>query len=328
MKALTQLCCLAVALQATASWAQSSDPSQSPGQKPNLSAVTQVVSTTTVSALSAAYLSSIMGGMGVFRWRLGGASESVPSQGGLAAAAEDSPWSVWATPVRSTFRNNIEPITSNGAVTIGIVGLEYRGDGPWMGGVSLSMDRLSATTHNSAVTPQTSGTLSGNGYTVAPYAVYQFSPTRALDLSVGGGQSNLEYISTTNSSPVDRRRLASVGLTDMHEFGRMFLMLKAGYSLTKDTIESSTSNSETLLKQARLGGQLMWPGELFSPFVAYYQLFNAFSVKGDGTAPVEHSSTGQMQLGLNVASGPVFGAMVVQREQDRQQFRVYIGYRH
>ena len=324
MKTVTRLCCLLLSWQAGVVWAQSSNPNQ----KSNLAAVTQVVSTTTVNALSASYLSSMVGGMGVFRWRLGESSQPMDTRGGVAAGADDSPWSLWATPVRSTFRNNIEPITSSGAVTLAIVGLEYRGDGPWMGGVSLSLDRLSATTRNSAVNPETSGSLTGSGYTLAPYAVYQFSPTRALDVSWGGGRSNMDFTGDTPSSPIDRRRLASVGLTDIQEIGRYLLMLKAGHSWTKDAVESSSGNSETLLKQTRLGGQLMLPGETFSPFVAYYQLFNTLTAKGDGTAPVEYSSTGQVQVGLNVASGPVFGSMVVQHEHNRQQFRVYIGYRY
>ena len=328
MKIIHRLLWLLLAFQVTTPWAQSSSNTQNPNQKSNLAAIGQVVSTTTVNALSASYLSSMMGGMGVYRWQLGESSNPVDARSGLAAGGEDSPWSIWATPVRSTFRNNIEPITSSGAVSLLIGGLEYRGDGPWIGGISLSVDRLSATTHNSAVSPETSGSLTGNGYTLAPYAVYQFSPTRALDLTWGGGKSHLDYISTTSTSPVDRRRLASVGFTDIHEVGQFLLMLRAGHSWTKDAVYVSTGNSETLLKQTRVGGQLMMPGDMFSPFVAYYQLFNSFTASGTGTAPVEYSTTGQSQLGLNVAAGPVFGSMVLQHEHGRQQFRVYIGYRY
>ena len=326
MNTLTRLCCLLLSLQVSTTWAQSGSSNQNSTQKSNLAAVSQVVSTTTVNALSASYLSSMMGGMGVYRWQLGDASMPQDGRTGLAAGDENTPWSIWATPVRSTFRNNIEPITSSGAVTLGILGLEYRGDGPWMGGVSLSLDRLSASTRNSVA--DSSGTLSGSGYTLAPYAVYQFSPTRALDLSWGGGKSHMDYISTTSTTPVDRRRLASVGFTDMHDIGQFFLMLKAAHSWTKDAVDASTGNSETLLKQTRLGAQLMMPGDTFSPFVAYYQLFNSFTATGAGTAPVEYSTTGQTQLGLNVASGPVFGSMVLQHEHGRQQFRIYIGYRY
>jgi len=322
MKQLIRLCLVTAVLHVPVAQAQNNN------QKSNLSAVSQVVSTTTVNALSASYLSSMMGGMGVFRWRLGDASDTGLGLKGQAAGAEDSPWSLWATPVRSTCRNNIEPITSSGAVTLAIGGLEYRGDGPWMGGVSLSLDHLSATTHNSGVSPATTGSLTGTGYTLAPYAIYQFSPTRALDMSWGMGRSSMDYVSTSSSSPVDRRRLASVGLTDIHEMGRFFLMLKAGYSLTKDAVDASTGNSETFLRQTRAGAQLMMPGDLYSPFVAYYQLYNRLSLKGDGTSPVEYSTVGQVQLGLNVASGPVFGSLVLQHERDRQQFRAYIGYRY
>lgn len=322
MKQLIRLCLVAVALQVPLAQAQGNN------QKSNLSAVSQVVSTTTVNALSASYLSSMMGGMGVFRWRLGDASDTGLGLKGQAAAAEDSPWSLWATPVRSTFRNNIEPITSSGAVTLGIAGLEYRGDGPWTGGVSLSIDHLSANTRNSAASPVTTGSLTGSGFTLAPYAIYQFSPTRALDLSWGAGRSSMDYVSTTNSNPVDHRRLASIGLTDIHDLGRYFLMLKAGYSLTKDAVYASSGNSETFLRQTRVGAQLMMPGELYSPFVAYYQLYNNLTLKGDGTSPVEYSTVGQVQLGLNVASGPMFGSLVLQHERDRQQLRAYIGYRY
>jgi hypothetical protein len=114
----------------------------------------------------------------------------------------------------------------------------------------------------------------------------------------------------------------------MHEWGKLFLMLKAAHSWTKDAVDASTGNSETLLKQTRVGAQVMLPGDTFSPFVAYYQLFNTLSAKGDGTAPVEYSTTGQTQVGLNMASGPVFGSLVMLHEHGRQQMRVYIGYRY
>lgn len=306
-------------------WAQVTE------RKGNLSAVSQVVSTTTINALSNSYLSSMMGGMGVFRWRLGD-SQDVDGRGGLAGAAEDSPWSLWATPVRSTFHNNILPITSQGAVTLGIAGIEYRDDGPWMGGVTVSLDQLTATTQTLSAGTTTSADLRGNGYTLAPYLVYQMTPLRAIDMSLGAGRSKLDYVSATKSTkPVDHRRLASVGITDMHEWGKMFVMLKANYNVTMDRIAASTGADDdtmTRLNQARLGAQLMYPGETFSPFVAHYRLFNTLRASGGDTQPVEYSSTGQWQFGLNMSSGGIFGAMVAQRERDRNQLRLYIGYRY
>lgn len=299
--------------------------------KSNLSAVSQVVSTTTVSALSNSYLSSMMGGLGVFRWRLGDAAPAVPG-GGLAAAAEDSPWSLWATPVRSTFSNNILPITSQGAVTLAIGGIEYRDDGPWMGGMTISIDQLSANTQTLSASAQTTAELSGRGFTLAPYLVYQMTPTRAIDMSLGAGRSSLEYVTTSKATkPVDHRRLASVGVTDIHDWGKMFIMLKASHSITTDKIAASTGAEDdtmTRLNQTRIGAQLLHPGETFSPFIAHYRLFNRLHSSGGDTQPVEYSSIGQWQLGLNMSSGGFFGALVAQRERDRHQLRVYAGYRY
>lgn len=304
---------------------------QSTERKDNLSAVSRVVSTTTINALSNAYLSSMMGGMGVFRWRLGQAGDAALG-GGLAAAAEDSPWSLWATPVRSTFNNNILPITSQGAVNLAIAGIEYRDEGPWMGGMTVSLDQLSASTQTISAGSTSSATLQGKGYTLAPYLVYQATPMRAIDMSIGAGRSNLEYVSASQTSqPVDHRRLASLGITDIHEWGKWLVMLKANYSVTLDQIVATAGtdgDSMTKLKQSRVGGQLLYPGEVFSPFVAHYRLFNTLYASGGDTLPVEYSSTGQWQVGLNMSSGGFFGALVAQRERDRHQMRLYVGYRY
>ena len=304
---------------------------QTSERKGNLSAVSQVVSTTTINALSSSYLSSMMGGMGVFRWRLSDASEP-GARGGLAGAAEDSPWSLWATPVRSTFDNNISPITSHGAVNLAIAGIEYRDDGPWMGGLTLSLDRLSATTQTVSAAGTTNADLQGSGYTLAPYLVYQMTPTRAIDMSIGAGRSNLDYVSASKSTkPVDHRRLASVGITDIHEWGKMFVMLKANYNVTLDRIAASTGADDdtmTRLNQTRVGAQLLYPGETFSPFIAHYRLYNTLRASGGDTQPVEYSATGQWQFGLNMSSDGFFGALVAIREQDRSQLRAYVGYRY
>lgn len=310
---------------------------QSPGllaqthaQKNNFSALTQVVSSTTASALSSSYLSSMLGGMGVFRWRIGEGNAQDHELGGLTASAEESPWSVWGTPVRSSFDNNIAPITSRGYVSLAIAGLEYRDDGPWMGGLSLSLDNLSAqTTYNA-------GQLTGHGYTLAPYLVYQASPTRAFDFSYGRGVSNLSHQSAgVTSQPRDRRMLASMGVTDIHEVGKTLVMLKASYSVISDKVASFTSSDGTVndatntrLNQTKLGGQWMYPIGNFSPFVAYYKLLNDFSATGGLLQPREYSATGQYQLGLNASAGDIFGALVAQYEKDRKQLRAYVGIRY
>ena len=299
-------------------------------QKNNFSALTQVVSSTTASALSSSYLSSMLGGMGVFRWRIGEGNAQDHGQGGLTASAEESPWSIWGTPVRSSFDNNIAPITSRGYVSLGIAGLEYRDDGPWMGGLSLSVDNLSAqTTYNA-------GELTGHGYTLAPYLVYQASPTRAFDFSYGRGVSNLSHQSTgVTSQPRDQRMLASMGVTDIHEVGKTLLMLKASYSVITDKVASFTSSDGTVndatstkLNQTKIGAQWMFPLGNLSPFVAYYKLMNDFSATGGLLQPREYSATGQYQLGLNASSGDIFGALVAQSEKDRKQLRAYVGIRY
>jgi hypothetical protein len=299
-------------------------------QKNNFSALTQVVSSTTASALSSSYLSSMLGGMGVLRWRIGEGGLQDHGMGGTTASAEDSPWSVWGTPVRSSFDNNIAPITSRGYVTLAIAGLEYRDDGPWMGGISLSIDDLSAqTTYNA-------GVLTGQGYTLAPYLVYQASPTRAFDFSYGRGQSNLSHHSAgVTSQPRDQRMLASMGVTDIHELGKTLVMLKASYSVISDKVPSFTSSDGTLndatstkLNQTKLGAQWMFPMGNFSPFVAYYKLMNDFSATGGLLQPKEYSVSGQYQLGLNASAGDFFGALVAQSEKDRKQLRAYVGVRY
>ena len=299
----------------------------------NLSSIGQVATYMTSGALSASLLAAALGGGGMMRWRLGQGDPFLPpgaAQGGLAAAAEDSPWSVWATPVRSSFKNEIAPLTSEGVVTLGLVGLEYRHDDELIAGLSLAFDRLSATTTYNA------GDLKGNGYTLAPYLVYQPTPTRAFDISLGVGRANLDaLVDGVSSMPVDARRLASVGVTEVKQAGKYLWMLKASYSLISDKVAAFTdSNAQaseatsTQLGQVRLGAQVSHSFGMVTPFVGYYGLFNNFKATGGTLQPKEYNVSGQWQLGLNFSKEPYFASVVSQLEKDRQQMRAYVGVRY
>jgi hypothetical protein len=99
----------------------------------------------TSNALSSIILGNAMGGSGGFKLKLGSApqfkhfsaldkdddkqisdtqsSREESGRGGIAASPDFSNWSVWATPVVSSFKNNIEPYTSTGTVSIALMGL-------------------------------------------------------------------------------------------------------------------------------------------------------------------------------------------------------------
>jgi len=316
----------------------------------NLSSVVQISNYTTSAAISSSILATSLGGMNMFRWRMGATDSngekyasggmSIQTRGGnsegfLAGSAassdtEDSPWSIWGTPVVSDFENKIAPLTSQGSIGIGLLGVEYRHEDDWIGGVSIGFDRLTATTlYND-------GDLTGKGYTIAPYFVYQPTPTRAIDASFGLGKSNFNsVVGSVISAPVDDRKLVSLGITDVRQFGKFVAMLKGSYSIVSDEIAAFNSSdgqsneaTSTLLKQFKIGGQLSRTFGMATPFIAYYFLLNDFSANGGILKPVEYSEIGQLQFGVNVSKGMFFGSLSSQMEKDRRQLRLYVGVRY
>jgi len=297
---------------------------------------------TTLEALSGAVTGSFLGNFMGFRTQLG-LNDSTPYRG-MAASNDDSAWSLWATPVYSSVNNRIEPLLSEGSVSLVLAGLEYAYDEFTIMGVSLTRDWARVTSIE-RVPPAADrrSAIRGLGFTVAPYFAHQLSPEWLLDLSVGKGVNDLTSTQSDASvaRPKDERSFASMGLTYIKPFAKAALFTgKATASLTRDAIDDFVSTlpsgastpvdgSDARLRQLRLGGQVSYQMGSFSPFVGSYAIANNFTVVTDAPIkPREYARVVQWVAGVNASSGPIYGALAFQRERDRNQARIYVGFRY
>jgi len=320
-------------------WAQPTDEAGSP--KPTGASVS--ATRTTVDALSSAITASFLGGLPLFRIQLG--KNGWELERGAAASSGDSPWRLWATPVYSSIDNRIQPLLSEGSVSLLIAGVEYAVDEATVAGISYTRDwvRVDSTERVAGLTDRQSR-VRGNGWTIAPYLAHQINAEWLFDISAGVGVNELRstQLSTLSvATPTDDRSFAALGFTYLKPVSKGLLFTgKIGFSATRDKIDSFSSTavsgivdilpgSEARLKQFRLGGQLSYQLGSFSPFVGAYGLLNDFSVATTGlVTPREYGEVAQFVAGVNASSGPVYGAFTLLHERDRSQARVYFGFRY
>ena len=251
--------------------------------------------------------------------------------GGIAGSGDFSNWSIWATPVVSQFKNNIEPYTSRGAVAIGMAGLEYNHDDILISGVSVAVnDTNSTTTYNN-------GTYKTVGVTVSPYAVYQIDDLLMLDTSVGVGGSNPTTTAGGATGTTSYNSMFAVmGLTNRTDMGDFLLTPRVSYSYYVDKLGAYTNSLgtynasyNTYLGQTQLGAQLAYDTKLGAqPFISAYQFFNTWNSNQMGTtAPSVYPSTYRFTAGVNASKGIFYGTASYQIEKSVSQFRIYGGFR-
>ena len=305
----------------------------------------------TSNALSSIILGNAMGGSGGFKLKLGTAPQfnhfsaldkSADNQisdtqspreesgrGGIAASPDFSNWSIWATPVVSGFKNNIEPYTSTGTVYIALMGLEYNHDDTIIAGLSYAYSSVDAnTTYNG-------GTLKSISNTVSPYLVYILNDRWMLDASAGFGQATPETkVSGVTGKASSQSIFATVGATNTIEMGKILVRPRASYTVYKDYLAEYTNSANVTngaltswLYQTKLGGTVSYEVKPFSPFISAYSIFNSWSMTPSDTAPSAYASTYQVQIGANASKGPFYGTAAFQFEKSTSQFRIYGGVR-
>ena len=311
----------------------------------------QSATQTTSNALNSVILSNTMGGSGGFKLKLGSSpqfnhfsvldnsndnqisgtqgSREESGQGGIAASPDFSNWSIWATPVVSGFKNNIAPYTSNGTVSIALMGLEYNYDDTIISGLSYAYSSVDAnTTYNG-------GTLKSVSKTISPYLVYILNDRWMLDTSAGFGQATPETnVSGVTGKTSSQSFFATVGATNTIEMGKVLVRPRASYTVYKDYLAGYINSANTAnapltswLYQTKLGGTVSYEAKPFSPFISAYSIFNNWSMTPSTTAPSAYPSTYQVQIGANASKGPFYGTAAFQFEKSTSQFRIYGGVR-
>ena len=311
----------------------------------------QSATQTTSNALNSVILSNTMGGSGGFKLKLGSSpqfnhfsvldngndnqisgtqsSREESGQGGIAASPDFSNWSIWATPVVSGFKNNIAPYTSNGTVSIALMGLEYNYDDTIISGLSYAYSSVDAnTTYNG-------GTLKSVSKTISPYLVYILNDRWMLDTSAGFGQATPETnVSGVTGKTSSQSFFATVGATNTIEMGKVLVRPRASYTVYKDYLAGYINSANTAnapltswLYQTKLGGTVSYEAKPFSPFISAYSIFNNWSMTPSTTAPSAYPSTYQVQIGANASKGPFYGTAAFQFQKSTSQFTIYGGIR-
>ena len=283
----------------------------------------------TSQAITNVIVQNPFSGSGAFRFRFG--EKSNPHEGFGMAAGDGSNWSIWATPVVSTFKNNIAPYTSTGKVALALAGIEYNHNDVMITGVSLALDSTNSDTNYNG------GTYKSTGTTLSPYLVYQINNAWMTDWSLGFGSSKPTTSSSsygTGNTSSDRF-FAAAGLSNRTELGRSFVLSpRISYTYYRDYLAGYTSSNNTVnnpltsyLYQTKLGATLAYEKPGFSPFITVSQIFNNQTYSIGGQTPSVYASTYQAITGINISKGMFYGTAAYQMERDTSQFRIYGGIR-
>ena len=283
----------------------------------------------TSQAITNVIIQNPFSGSGAFRFRLG--EQANPQESLGMAAGEDSNWSVWATPVVSSFKNNIAPYTSSGRVALALAGLEYNHNDVMITGVSLALDSTNSDTNYNG------GTYKSTGTTLSPYLVYQINNAWMTDWSLGFGSSKPTTSSSSygTGNTTSNRFFAAAGLSNRTELGSSFVLSpRISYTYYRDYLAGYTSSNNTVnnaltsyLYQTKLGATLTYEKPGFSPFITVSQIFNQQNYSTAGQTPSVYASTYQTITGVNVSKGMFYGTAAYQMERGTSQFRIYGGVR-
>jgi len=249
--------------------------------------------------------------------------------GGSAASPDLSNWSIWATPVFSSFKNNIAPYTSKGDVSIALVGVEYNHNDTVIAGLSYAYSSIDATTTSNG------GKLKSVSTTVSPYLVYIVNDRWMLDASAGFGQANPENnINGVTGKTSSQSFFSSAGVTNTIEIGKFLVRPRASYTVYKDYLAGYRNSANVVndsltswLYQTKFGGTVSYEAKPFSPFVSAHTMFNSWNMNPSTTAPSAYASTYQLQVGANASKGLFYGTIAYQVEKSTNQFRIYGGIR-
>ncbi|HEY4374537.1 MAG TPA: autotransporter outer membrane beta-barrel domain-containing protein [Burkholderiales bacterium] len=250
---------------------------------------------------------------------------------GRAAAGMGSNWNAWIALSESDVGYKFQPLQSSGHVDVSLVGLDYTFANNLTAGLALSWDQ------SRIGTSFNSGNLNSNGYMVAPYLSWRFTPAWSLDGTLGWGHSKVSQ--NDNSTPGgvsgnygDDRFIGSVSLAYTAMVQKWIFTGRGGYLASQDrygqftlsngtAVSGATNNNE----QVRLGGQAMYNAGAVLPYAGVYY-FNYVRMPSQqavgGSNPANDRDGFQLQLGIQfVPRGKVYGGLMVSTDLGRSEIR-------
>lgn len=250
---------------------------------------------------------------------------------GKAAAGMGSRWNAWLSFSHSELGYKYQPLQSSGHVDLTLIGIDYTFANNLVTGVAVGWDQTRVGTSFNG------GNLKANGYMVAPYLSWRFTPAWSLDATLGFGHSN---ISQTDNSVVgglsggygDDRFLGALSLGYTKMLGKWILTGRGSYLTSQDRYDQFTlSNNATIsaatnhTSQLRAGGQAMYNSGVILPYVGVYY-FNYVQQANQaalaGTNPANDRDGFQLQAGIQFApKGMVYGGLMLSSDVGRSQIK-------
>jgi hypothetical protein len=250
---------------------------------------------------------------------------------GKAAAGMGSNWNVWLAYSRSDLGYKYQPLQSSGHVDLTLIGADYTFANNLTAGLAVGFDQTRVGTSFNG------GNLSANGYMVAPYLSWRFTPAWSLDGTLGFGHSNISQVDNstpggTTGSYGDDRFLGSLSLAYTKMLGKWIFTGRGAYLTSQDRYSQFTLSSGTNVSgatnhstQLRAGGQALYNGGVVLPYVGVYY-FNyvqqANQAAIGGTNPANDRDGFQLQAGIQFApKGMVYGGIMAASDVGRSQIR-------
>lgn len=236
---------------------------------------TQVTAVETLKATSTQTAGLIAQRIGSFTGASPKTASSGPLKGGLSGGSKDIGVGVWLNAGYSNIRYAKTGEEFDGAVWTGMGGVDYKLTDKLMIGLAGGYeDTKLKTTYNQ-------GNLWANGWTVAPYALYQFTKNYSVDVS--GGYSSVDYkmdrldplirTKITGNTTADRYFAAAnvngVWTENAWRFGAKFGGLWASEEKKAFSESNSVANAAltTNIGLINLGGKVGYNLGFFEPYV-------------------------------------------------------------
>lgn len=267
--------------------------------------------------------------------RAPGGTARVPShlegETGVAAGAASLKWNVWGALGQNNVGYSFQPARSSGRVNLVLGGIDYTFNNNVIVGVAYTDDRTSIGTDFVA------GSVSGNGYSIAPYVAVPFGRNWVFDASVGWGRNKLSQIinpgaAAITGNAVDARFFSSLALSYAAQIGKLQWTGKGMYLFSEDKVGQFTLSNNTLMPasttrvaQLRLGGQLAYDAGGFAPYAGLTYIRDVQSptqpVTG-GLTPANDRDAWQVAVGVNFYSrGPLSGGVQYSQDFSRKEVK-------
>ncbi len=259
-------------------------------------------------------------GLDVKRFALGGNT-------GAAAAPGATQWNAWGAFSRSNVSYDFAPLQSSGSVNVYLAGIDYTFDNNVVFGVAVASDHTSVDLNFSG------GTLSGSGWTVAPYLGMAFNKNLALDATLGYGRTNIDTaVAGVAGSTTDDRTLGAIGLTYRDVIGAWTLTGRGAFLGVHDKLGAYTLTNGTFvpdgtvnLTQFRLLGQVAYTAGHFTPYVSITyinDLHRPDQAPIGGVAAANDNDAWTPAIGIRFrADNAVYGSFQYSSEQSRSQVK-------